>query len=201
MIHSPAMPPIARRLLFAALGLALLPLAWSLSAHAEPRAENRPPEAEKPAAAEHQEATLTIEGRVVWLADALKRRHDINTVPEANQYVLALETKTGDLYPLVEDTRGRAFRRDERLRKMQVRLLVRRFPGVPNVQIVRMWNRRDDGLFEVDYWCEICAIAMFELKACDCCQGPIHLRQRPVDPQTGETAKTGELEESPPQPM
>ncbi|MCA9222733.1 MAG: hypothetical protein KDA71_20565, partial [Planctomycetales bacterium] len=81
---------------------------------------------------------------------------------------------------IVEDVRGRAFRRDDRLRKMRVELLVRRYAGVPAVQIIRVFELTDEGRFELDYWCDICAIAMFELKACDCCQGPIELRRRPA---------------------
>ena len=70
--------------------------------------------------------------------------------------------------------------RDDRLRKMDVELLVRHYEGVPLVQIIRVYEVADDGKYELDYWCELCAIAMYELKACDCCQGPIELRRREV---------------------
>jgi hypothetical protein len=89
-----------------------------------------------------------------------------------------LQTKSGELIPLWEDVRGRAFRRDERLRKMEVELLVRRYQGSPVVQVIRVFEVAEGGLYEVDYWCEICAIAMYELKECECCQGPIELRKR-----------------------
>jgi hypothetical protein len=116
----------------------------------------------------------------VWLAEALQRRFGVKSVSEARQRILALETDRGDLYPLVEDVRGRAFRRDQRLRGIPVELLVRRYERSPSIQIIRVFQLRDDGRFELDYWCDICAIAMFELKACDCCQGPIELRARKV---------------------
>ena len=32
---------------------------------------------------------------------------------------------------------------------------------------------------EMDYWCEICSIPMYEIKACECCQADIDLRLRP----------------------
>ncbi len=95
--------------------------------------------------------------------------------------VLAFETADGELYPLAEDIRGRGFRRDERLRGIEMELLVRRYHGAPVVQVIRAFERTDHGKLELDYWCEICAIAMFELKPCDCCQGDIELRRRPVD--------------------
>lgn len=120
----------------------------------------------------------SLRGRVVWLAEALHRLHGIKTVPEAAQRTLALETPDGTLHPLIEDIRGRAFRRDERLRKMKVELLVRQHSGSPLVQVVRAFELTKGGKLELDYWCEICSIAMFELKECDCCQGPIELRRR-----------------------
>ena len=123
----------------------------------------------------------TVRGRVVYLADALEQRAGAAAVPEAKDRILALETKAGELIPLLEDVRGRAFRRDERLRKMEVELLVRRYKGSPVVQVIRLFEVAKDGLYEVDYWCEICAIAMYELKECECCQGPIELRKRKSD--------------------
>jgi hypothetical protein len=119
----------------------------------------------------------TIRGRVVYLAEALEKR-GVTSVPEAKERVLALESREGELVPVLEDVRGRAFRRDERLRKMEIELLVRRYEGSPVVQIIRVFEVAKDGLYEIDYWCEICAIAMYELKDCECCQGPIELRKR-----------------------
>jgi hypothetical protein len=122
--------------------------------------------------------SVTERGKVVWLADAMARRHDVKIVPEARESVQVLETADGRLLPLVEDIRGRSFRRDERLRAMEVELLARRFEGAPFLQIIRIYEVKDGRRFEIDYWCEICAIALYELKPCDCCQGPIELRRR-----------------------
>jgi len=138
---------------------------------------------DRPSAAEPKDTfdVLTLRGRVVWLAEAMARRHGIKSVPEAAQRVLALETTEGKLYPLAEDIRGRGFRRDERLRNIDLELLVRRFHGAPVVQVIRVFELSGESKLELDYWCDICAIAMFELKPCDCCQGDIELRRRVVD--------------------
>lgn len=122
----------------------------------------------------------TIRGRVVWTAEAMARLHGATSVADAAHHGLALETREGRLFPLLEDVRGRAFRVDERLRKMEVELLVRRYPNAPPVQVVNVFEIRKEGKFEIDYWCEVCAIAMFELKFCECCQGETELRKRPV---------------------
>ena len=123
----------------------------------------------------------TLRGKVVFLGEALQRRAGVTTVLEARERTLAIETKAGELIPLVEDTRGRAFRNDERLRKMEVELLVRRYQVTPAVQIIRVFEIAADGSrFEIDYWCDVCSIVMYELKDCECCQGPIELRRTKV---------------------
>jgi hypothetical protein len=120
----------------------------------------------------------TLRGRVVYQNEALAEKFGIASVEEAKERTLALQTADGQLVPLVEDVRGRAFRADERLRKAEVELLVRRYRGSPALQVIRVFEVAKDGKFELDYWCDICAIAMFELKPCDCCQGDTVLRRR-----------------------
>jgi len=136
------------------------------------------------AAAKDSAPAFTVEthrGRIVFLAEAHEKRTGVPVVPEARDRVLALETAKGELIPLLEDVRARAFRRDERLREMEIELLVRHYRGSPLVQIIGVSEIAKDGKFEIDYWCDICAIAMFEQKDCECCQEPNVLRRRRVD--------------------
>jgi hypothetical protein len=122
----------------------------------------------------------THRGKVVFLAEALQRLHNIKSVDEAKERTLAIETADGTLIPLVEDVRGRAFRADKRLREMQVELLIRKFKGSPAGQVIRLYELTPEGKFEIDYWCDVCSIAMYELKVCECCQGEIELRRTKV---------------------
>ncbi len=125
--------------------------------------------------------TFTIRGRIVWLNEVLSRQFGIQIVPEAAQQVLALQTEDGTLYPIADDIRGRALRRDERLRTLErCELLVRRYRGSPVVQIIRMFEWQGGRRYELDYYCDICAIVMFENRPCDCCQGPVELRRREI---------------------
>jgi hypothetical protein len=121
----------------------------------------------------------TLRGRVVWAAEVLEKR-GARSVPEAEQRTLALETADGELIPILEDVRGRGFRTDERLREMDLELLVRRLPKSPFVQILGVYQWEGKRKLEIDYWCQVCAIAMVERKPCDCCQGETELRKRRV---------------------
>jgi hypothetical protein len=125
--------------------------------------------------------TQTLRGRVVYLAESLEKQTGVPSVPEARERILALQTAAGELVPLLEDVRGRAFRRDERLRDMPLELVVRRYRQSPVVQIIRVIEVAKAGRFEIDYWCEICSIAMFEKKDCECCQADVELRRRKLD--------------------
>lgn len=125
--------------------------------------------------------TESIRGRVVWLAEALKTQFGISTVPEAAERALAIQTVDGALLPIVEDIRGHSFRTDVRLREMSVELFVRRYQQHPMLQILRIYELKDGKRYEVDYWCDICAIVMFETGPCACCQDDNRLRKRLVE--------------------
>ena len=122
--------------------------------------------------------TELIRGQVVWLAAALKNKFGISTVPEAAEHSLAVLTKDGQLLPIVENLRGRAFRKDERLRDRDMEILARRYNNQPLIQILRVYQVEDGNRFEVDYWCDVCAIVMFETGPCACCQDHNRLRKR-----------------------
>lgn len=160
------------------VAMMLLPRLLVLAAALLPGSDACRLHAAEPSAAKF--TTESLRGRVVFAAEAMARLHGAKSVSEATERGLALETPDGRLVPLLEDVRGRAFRADERLRHMNVELLVRRYPNTPVVQVVNLYEISADGKFEIDYWCDICAIAMFELKTCECCQGDIELRKRRV---------------------
>jgi hypothetical protein len=130
---------------------------------------------------EPEYTTEKLRGKVVWLDEALKRLRNITSEPDAEKTQVVLEMADGTLWPLVPDTRGRSFLLDERLRDVEFELLVRRYDKVPFLQVIRIRKPTDQGLVEVDYWCDICAIPMYTLKPCECCQGETRLRERPLD--------------------
>ena len=118
-------------------------------------------------------------GTVMLLQDALKKR-DIKVADEMKLQAV-LETKSGELIPIAADWRGRAFFQDKKLRDRPVEIVGYRRPGVPYLQalVVYFFNKKGERE-EFDYWCDICAIPMYEIKECECCQGPSRHRYRPA---------------------
>jgi hypothetical protein len=117
-------------------------------------------------------------GQVVLVREALARR-DIKASGELDGQV-ALETESGELLPIVPDWRGRAFFQDKRLRERKVDLIGFKTPELPYLQVLTIYAFDEQGQRQyVDYWCDICAIPMYEIQQCQCCQGDIELRFQP----------------------
>jgi len=134
-----------------------------------------------------------VSGKVLPLDAALKQR-GIKSYAEEIKGQVVLVTRAGELIPIVPDWRGRAFYQDERLRNRPVDLVVNRRKGVPWVQVISIYTFDEKGVRNItDYWCDICAIPMYEIKECECCQGPTRLRFRPQD-LPKDLAKPEELE-------
>lgn len=118
-------------------------------------------------------------GKVVLLQEALKRKNI--KVADEMKHQAVLETETGELIPIAADWRGRAFFQDKKLRDRPVEIVGYRQPGVPYLQSLIVYFPDKKGQREeFDYWCDICAIPMYEIKQCECCQGPIRHRYRPA---------------------
>ncbi len=69
-------------------------------------------DAHQPPAATDRYETLRVTGRVGWLADAVRERFGMEVAADARERVLGITTTSGEVLPLLEDSRGRAFRLD-----------------------------------------------------------------------------------------
>ena len=146
---------------------AVLAACWSVGLLAADDAP-KPPADPKVALKDEPKREL-FSGKVVFVQDALKRR-GIKVADEMKQQAV-LETEAGELIPIAADWRGRAFYQDEKLRDRKIELVGYRRIGVPYLQVLNVFtfnakNERQD----TDYWCDICAIPMYEIKECECCQ-------------------------------
>ena len=122
-------------------------------------------------------------GQVVPLADVLKK-DKIDLDPDAKPHWLALQTDDGKVYPLVKDEGARPFFRDPRLLKRPMSIQGRLVAGSSLLQVFQVQSVKDGKLHEVFYWCEICAIRRHshdEKGICDCCGGPMELREKAVE--------------------
>jgi hypothetical protein len=132
-----------------------------------------------PAAAPEQPKNQTIDGKVVplaWLLEKFGAKLD----PDAAPQWLALVTDDGKVYPLVKDDGSRMFFKDAKLVNRPMRLTGRLFRDTHLLQVVQVQSLVKGEPHDVFYWCEVCQIKRFEKKVCDCCGGPMELREEPV---------------------
>lgn len=150
----------------------------SCLAHADeaPQPDEKPPK--KKEAKLPEPKRQVFHGTVVLVREALKKR-GIKVAEEMKDQAV-LETPDGELIPIAADWRGRAFFQDKRMRNRKAELVGYRRKGIPYLQVLVVFFINEKGQREeMDYWCDVCSIPMYEIKDCECCQGPIRFRLRP----------------------
>ena len=123
--------------------------------------------------------TQDFKGKVAPLAKLLEKtgaRLDADAAP----HWLALVADDGKVYPLVKDDGARMFFKDETLLNRPMLLTGRLLPDSQLLQVVQVHSYVKGELHEVYYWCDICSIRRNEKKLCDCCGGPMDLKEEPV---------------------
>jgi hypothetical protein len=121
----------------------------------------------------------TYSGKVVRLADVVAKtgaKLDADAAP----HWLALSGDDGKLYPLVKDAGSRLFFKDPALLNRPVHLMGRLIPGSTLLRVASVRTIVKGEENEVYYWCDICSIKRGEKNICECCGGPMELREVPV---------------------
>ncbi len=117
-------------------------------------------------------------GKVVPLAGVLDK-FNAKLDADAAPHWLALVADDGKVYPLVKDGGARLFFKDARLLDRPMRLTGRLLPGTHLLQVIQVHSVQKGVLHEVYYWCEVCAIRRNEPDICECCGGPMELKEPP----------------------
>lgn len=129
-----------------------------------------------PSHAEPQAKTIQLTGKVVPLAGLLEK-FGSHLDPEAAPHWLTLVTDDKQVYPLIRDDGARMFFKDARLLDRPMRLTGKLYSGTHLLQVLTVQSLIKGELHDVYYWCDICSIKRFEKKACECCGGPMELRE------------------------
>jgi hypothetical protein len=117
-----------------------------------------------------------FKGKVVPLASLVGKvgsKLDADAAP----HWLALASDDGTIYPLIKDDGSRMFFKDETLLNRPMRLTGRLLPKSQLLQVLEVHSYLKGELHEVFYWCDVCTIKRYEKKVCDCCGGPMDLRE------------------------
>jgi hypothetical protein len=148
-------------MLLGACLVALLPLSWAVSRGPEPAAPQE------------------VAGKVVPLTD-LAARAGVRLDADAGPTSLVVVADDGTVWSLFKDGGSRMFYKDPALLNRPMRLSVRVLPGSRILRVLAVRSLIKGQLHEVYYWCDICAIRRNEKMICECCGGPMELREEPL---------------------
>ena len=123
---------------------------------------------------------LTLRGKVVPLKSLLEDAGN-RLDRDAEPFFLVLETKGGEIYPILKDDGGRRFFKDERFLNREVEVTGRTFRDSHLLQVLTVHGIKDGKLIELYYWCDICQIKRHELNSCECCGAEMIFKEEPVD--------------------
>jgi len=134
-------------------------------------------EKEKPALFEER-------GKLVCLIEEMKEKYRAQASP-IHEHLLGFRAEGDRYYTLYRNALSEALFVDARFKERELRLTGRVFPSTSIVEVSRFQWYREGKLFDVYYWCEVCAIRGVDPAACACCQEKVELREAPV----GESRK------------
>jgi hypothetical protein len=116
-------------------------------------------------------------GKVVPVKD-LTEKSGVKLDRDASPFLVALVVD-GKAYLVLKDDGGRRFYKDERLLNREYRITGRLIGGTM-LQVLSVQSIKNGQLYDIYYWCDICAIRRNEKKDCECCGGPMELREEPI---------------------
>jgi hypothetical protein len=134
-----------------------------------------PQDREKPAAFEEK-------GRLVCLIEEMKEKYEAKASPIHEHLAgYRVEGEKPRYYTLYRNALSEALFVDKRFKERELRLTGRVFPSSSVLEVSRFQWYRDGKLFDVYYWCEVCAIRGVDPSFCACCQEKVELREAPAE--------------------
>ena len=144
---------------------------------------------------EQKPRVQTFRGQIVAVA-AVLHKSGVALDPDAAELALALKTEDGKLYPLIKDVGSRMFFTDRSLLNRPMQIRGRLVPPLGWLQVLEVHSIKSGRLYELYYWCDVCAIKRFYLDKtgiCECCGGPMKLREVLVEekPSSRSSSRPG----------
>ncbi len=125
-----------------------------------------------------EEKPSTFTGKVVLVKD-LTEKSGVKLDRDTSPFLVALVVD-GKAYLILKDDGGRRFFKDEKLLNREYRI-TGRLVGGTMLQVLSVQSLKNGKPYDIYYWCDICAIRRNEKKDCECCGGPMELREVPIN--------------------
>jgi len=131
---------------------------------------------DKPARVE-EPRDVSLRGQVVCLTEELDKLY--NVLPDCGNrgHVYSLKTADGKIYPFLPTDTSAAAWMDERYRQRDLQVAARLFPQANFIEIIKFQSWKSGKLYDLYYYCDVCAITSHKPGPCECCQEPVEFRE------------------------
>lgn len=134
-----------------------------------------------PAGTQDDAKEVALRGKIVCLTEELDKRFNVVPNCDKQHHVYSLKTADGKIYPLLPTDSAAAVWMDERFRKRDLQITARSFPDTNHIEVIKIQSWVSAKLYDLYYYCDICAITAFKPGACECCQEPVEFRETLAD--------------------
>jgi len=162
---------------FRATFICLVVLACARSWSSQDKPSEREPVKESGAP---QSKEIRFRGRIVCLAEEMQRLYKAQ-LPAPHEHLYGFKTDDGKFYTLLRTRTSEAFFSDARLHKLELIVQGRILPNTQILDAIPVGSIHDGKVYDLYYWCTVCAIRTPIPGECMCCQQPVEFVEKPLD--------------------
>ena len=123
---------------------------------------------------------IELQGRVVCLPEEMHRIYQTD-LPTNHEHLYGFKTTNGIYYTLLRTKLSEALFADARVRDKELLLTGNLLPKSQIFDVTKMKSIRNGVVYDLYYYCDICAIRTIAPGPCVCCQAPVELVEKPLD--------------------
>ena len=122
---------------------------------------------------------VELRGRMVCLPEAMHELYQTD-LPANHAHVPGFRTADGTFYTLLRTKLSEALFVDKRLGEKELVLRGHVLPKTQMFEMTGMKSVRNGAIYDLYYYCDVCAIKTLAPGPCMCCQGPVKLVEKPL---------------------
>jgi hypothetical protein len=123
---------------------------------------------------------LELQGKVVCLPEEMHRVYQTD-LPTNHEHIYGFKTTNSVYYTLLRTKLSEALFADPRLREKELLLTGNVPPKSQIFDVTKMKSIRNGAVYDLYYYCDICAIRTVAPGPCVCCQAPVELVEEPLE--------------------
>jgi hypothetical protein len=133
-------------------------------------------------------AAVEVHGRLICIPELMQERYGAD-LPTDHEHILGFRTGNDRVFTLLRTKLSEALFADPALREKELLLKGKIYPGTQILDVTLMRSVKDGRVYDLYYWCDICAIKSVVPGTCMCCQEDVVLKEIPLEEALGEKTK------------